>query len=339
MTDKLEYLKTFVADHESKIIVLVDKHTYAHCYPLLGINLPYILIPYGENYKNLNTCELIWKKLVELSATRETILLCLGGGVLTDTGAFAGSCYQRGMRVVLAPTSLLAMVDASVGGKNGINFLGFKNYVGLFSKPNKLFICPEFLNTLPHDEMINGSVEMLKHGLIANRAHFDEVKDLFFSDSNVVSPALIHDSIQIKEDLVAHDFRDNNFRKRLNFGHTIGHAIEAYSIHTQDENEHLSHGLSVALGIVVESYISTKVAGLSDADLNEISSVLMSVIHPNIQHVPSLKELLPYLKRDKKNQDHHINFTLLSAIGVSNHDYFVEESMIESGLAYLINQL
>lgn len=331
----LKHLKKFISEHEENIIVLVDKHTYASCYPLLDLNLPHILVPYGENYKNLNSCEYIWKKLVELNANRETTLLCLGGGVLCDMGGFAGNCYQRGMSVVLAPTSLLAMVDASVGGKNGVDFLGFKNYIGTFSKPSQTFICPEFLDTLPYLELVNGYVEMLKHGLIADQSHYDRVKLFFLKERHELLPQLIYDSIGIKTQLVEEDFKDLGVRRRLNFGHTIGHAIEANSLSVSEENEALSHGVAVALGMVVESYISYKMIGLPSDQLNEISTVLSGIVKSVYDEIPDIDELMPYLKRDKKNHNHLINCTLIKQIGEGDHDYEVEEGLIKAGLDYL----
>lgn len=335
MKNGLKHLKKFISEHEENIIILVDKHTYATCYPLLDSTVPNILVPYGENYKNLNSCEYIWKKLVELNANRETILLCLGGGVLCDMGGFAGMCYQRGMPVVLIPTSLLAMVDASIGGKNGVDFLGFKNYIGTFNKPRQTFICPEFLDTLPYPELVNGFVEMLKHGLIASQSHYDQVKLFFLKDRHALVPQLIYDSIAIKTKLVEEDFKDLGVRRRLNFGHTIGHAIEANSLRLSEENEALSHGVAVALGIVVESYISHKMSGLSADQLNEISTVLSGIVKSVHDEIPEIDELMPYLKRDKKNHNHLINCTLLKQIGEGNHDYVVGEELIEDGIGYL----
>ena len=335
MKQGLSNLKDFVSANAKDIIVLADKHTLADCYPLLDSNVPHFIVPYGEGYKNLNSCEYIWKKLTEHQATRKSILLCLGGGVLCDMGAFAGACYQRGMRVVLAPTSLLAMVDASAGGKTGVNFLGFKNYIGLFTKAEETFICPEFLGTLPYKESVNGYVEMLKHGLIADKNHYDKVKMLFLKENTTLDITLIMDSIGIKQQHVEQDFKDVGIRKRLNFGHTVGHAIESHSLKINAENESLSHGVSVALGMVVESYISSKIAGLPDDELNEITLVLQKLVARVEQDIPSLETLLPYLQKDKKNEGHAINFSLLKSIGVSEHNYEVDIPIIEAGLDFL----
>ncbi len=335
MKTGLQQLRSFVSSNKHKIIVLADKHTLQECYSLLQVDLPHLIVHYGENYKNLNSCEYIWKKLTDLGASRDTILLCLGGGVLCDMGAYAAACYQRGMQVALVPTSLLAMVDASVGGKNGVNFLGLKNYIGTFRKATYTFICTTFLKTLPKKEMVNGYVEMLKHGLIADENHYDQVKLFFLNDSLALDESLVMDSIAIKQQHVEQDFTDLGIRKRLNFGHTIGHAIESQSLAISDENKSLSHGVSVALGIIVESFISNKKRGLSEAKLNEISVVLQSIVSSLTNPLPSFQELLPYLLRDKKNKSTSINFSLLSQVGKSEHDCFVDQKTIEDGVEYL----
>ncbi|MFT6111697.1 MAG: 3-dehydroquinate synthase [Bacteroidia bacterium] len=335
MKQGLLQLKEFIADNAEHIVVLADKHTLDDCYPLLDADVLHFTVPYGEVYKNLNSCEYIWKKLTELNATRQTILLCLGGGVLCDIGAFAGACYQRGMRVVLAPTSLLAMVDASTGGKTGVNFLGFKNYIGLFATAEQTFICPEFLDTLPYEERVNGYVEMLKHGLIADKEHYDIVKMLFLKENEKLNTSLIFDSIAIKQKHVEQDFKDEGIRKRLNFGHTIGHAIESHSLHINDENESLSHGVSVAIGMLGESYISTKVAGLSAEENHEINLVLQRLLSSLEEDIPSIDELLPYLQKDKKNDGEGINFSLLKTIGDCKQDYTVSVDLIKESLDYI----
>lgn len=331
----LSLLQEFVRLNANNIIVLADKHTLEACYPLLGQQLQYIKVPYGESYKNLNSCEYIWKRLTDMGATRNTLLLCLGGGVLCDMGAYAGACYQRGMRVVLVPTSLLAMVDASTGGKTGVNFLHFKNYIGLFKKSEELFVCPEFLESLPQSEMRNGHVEMLKHGLIADKEHYNQVKMLFLQPYEALDPELIFHSIAIKEKHVEQDFKDVGIRKRLNFGHTIGHAIESHSLFINEENESLSHGTSVGLGIVVESFISNKIADLSEGELMEITSLLKPLVAGIDEDIASIDTLLPYLQKDKKNENQAINFSLLKNIGECEHNYEVDVHLIAEGLDFL----
>ena len=324
----------FIRKNESKIIVLADKHTLELCYPKLKLELPHLIVPYGEGYKNLQSCEYIWKKLTELNAHRDSILFCLGGGIICDMGAFAGQCYQRGMKVVLCPTSLLAMVDAAIGGKNGVNFLGFKNYIGSFNTPFETFVCPDFLESLPKNELTNGYVEMLKHGLIANTDHYNHVKEYFLGAEPADLPKLIRESITIKERHVKEDFQDHGIRKRLNFGHTIGHAIESWSLLNSNENNELSHGISVALGMIAESYISTKESTLSESELNEVTTVLHPILK-NVKELPSVEDLIPYLKHDKKNINNQINFSLLSAIGQCTENHLVSNEVIEKSIDYL----
>lgn len=331
----LDALKNYLSTTTDNVIVLADKHTLEHCYFKLGVRLPNFIVPYGEGYKNINSCEYIWKHLAELKATRNTVLLCLGGGVLCDMGAFAATLYQRGMRFILCPTSLLAMVDASVGGKNGVNFLGFKNYIGTFNRPEEIFICENFLETLPEKEKINGYIEMLKHGLIADREHYDKVKMFLLSSVKEIKQDLIAKSIAIKQQHVEQDFKDLGIRKRLNFGHTIGHAIESWSLAISEENQELSHGVAVALGIICECHISKTILGLSDNDFNEIVIVLQGIVKGLNHPLPQFKDLRPYLLRDKKNDGEGINFSLLPEIGKCTENHLVDEDVILEAVYYL----
>ncbi len=330
-------LKSFINKHRSNLIVIADKHTLLDCYPLIDADLQHFIVPYGEGYKNLNSCEYIWKKLTDLDANRKSIVLCLGGGVLCDMGAFASGCYLRGIRVVLCPTSLLAMVDASVGGKNGVNFMGFKNYIGSFKEADYTFICSDFLKTLPAKEIVNGHVEMLKHGLIASRDHYNAVKIFFFNPKREVNQDLIAASIEIKKKHVAEDFRDLGVRKRLNYGHTIGHAIESWSLAISEENKALSHGVSVGLGIIAESYISNKKTGLSNDDLDEIVIVLQTLVKDLENEMPNYSDIKHYLSKDKKNEDHKVNFSLLHSIGECTENHFVDDELIEDAMNYLLS--
>lgn len=330
----LSHLKSFVKEHKDRLIVVADKHTLADCYPLLDADLPHFIVPYGEGYKNLQSCEYIWKKMSDFGANRQSILLCLGGGVLSDLAAFAASCYMRGIPFALVPTSLLAMVDASVGGKNGVNFLGFKNFIGNFREADYTFICETFLQSLPQKEWIQGHVEMLKHGLIADKDHYATMR-LFFLAKGEMSEELIRHSIQIKEAHVSKDFRDQGIRKRLNFGHTIGHAIEAYVLSQSKENEEWSHGTCVALGMIAESYLSHQLAGLSLEELNEIVIVLQGIVKRLDRPIPSFEAIQPYLLKDKKNDRKGVNFSLLTAIGSCKEDVVVQDTLIEEAMTYL----
>jgi 3-dehydroquinate synthase len=331
----LEALHTYLNTTNNQIIALVDKHTLQDCYPKIQTDIPFIQVPYGEGYKNLNSCEYIWKHLTELKATRKSILLCVGGGVLCDMGSLAGVLYQRGMRVVLCPTSLLAMVDAAIGGKNGVNFLGFKNYVGTFHQAEETFICTDFLETLPNKELVNGYVEMLKHGLIADKSHYDAVKMFFLSNSKHVTEELIKHSIALKLQHTQQDFKDKGIRQRLNFGHTIGHAIESWSLSIQEENKELSHGYSVALGIIAESFISKRLTGLSENDFNEITVVLQGFVKGLDHPLPRYRDIQGYLIADKKNVGEGVRFALLHNIGECTENHLVNEDVIADAMDYL----
>ena len=222
-----------------------------------------------------------------------------------------------------------------MAGKNGVNFLGFKNYIGTFNRPEEIFICENFLETLPEKEKINGYIEMLKHGLIADREHYDKVKMFLLSSVKEIKQDLIAKSIAIKQQHVEQDFKDLGIRKRLNFGHTIGHAIESWSLAISEENQELSHGVAVALGIICECHISKTILGLSDNDFNEIVIVLQGIVKGLNHPLPQFKDLRPYLLRDKKNDGEGINFSLLPEIGKCTENHLVDEDVILEAVYYL----
>ena len=202
--------------NQTNSVVLCDQNTSTHCFPLLNASIPKIVIPSGEEHKTLESCNLIWDGLIRLGSGRFTTLICLGGGMISDIGAFAASCFQRGINFVLVPTSLLAMVDASIGGKCGIDYKYLKNYVGLFAEAEEIIICPEFLKTLPINEWRNGKIEMLKHGLIADKLHFNEMTREAVNEIDGINNLFIQRSIDIKLRHTLADYKELGIRKRLN---------------------------------------------------------------------------------------------------------------------------
>ena len=236
-----------------QLFVLTDSHTAVHCLPLLAESIgkiPYhvLTIEAGEESKCLSSVQVVWDFLLKHHATREAMLINLGGGMVTDLGGFAAATYMRGIRFVNIPTTLLAMVDASSGGKTGFDYQVIKNVIGSFTQPEATLIDPDFLRTLPVGELLSGLAEMFKHGLIASPRHWQELLawDIHGQDIATLAP-LIADSIAIKERIVAADPQEKNIRRTLNFGHTIGHGIEAVS---QESESPLYHGECVALGMI-----------------------------------------------------------------------------------------
>ncbi|RZL11258.1 MAG: 3-dehydroquinate synthase [Pedobacter sp.] len=244
----------------SKVFVLTDEHTSVHCLPVFqqllddftGFDL--IETSAGEENKSIDFCIGIWKTLLDFGADRKCLLINLGGGVITDMGGFIAATYKRGVDFVNIPTSLLAQVDASVGGKTGIDVDNAKNMVGTFSIPIAVFIEDVFLKTLPEKEMRSGSAEVLKHGLIADAAYFKELND---TGLHAITAAQVYRSVEIKNTVVTEDPLEKGLRKILNFGHTIGHALESYSL--SNDKTPLTHGDAIAIGMICESYLSFKI--------------------------------------------------------------------------------
>lgn len=317
----------------SKIFILVDENTHEHCLPALLGNLETTLefeileIEAGEEMKNIQTANHLWEILTEMQADRKALVINLGGGVVTDMGGFVASTFKRGISFINIPTTLLAMCDASIGGKTGIDLMHYKNMVGTFSLPEKIFVYPGFLNTLPADQLLSGFAEMLKHGIIADKNHWESLIQISDMDPNSIIPH-IETSMEIKQNVVEEDFYEKNIRKTLNFGHTIGHAIE--SLFLQDENPIL-HGEAVAIGMICESYLSM----LENLISAEQSELIINGIRSKFPIIDINKysndAIVSLLINDKKNSDSKINFSLIKSIGEAVYDYqCVAENIIIS---------
>jgi 3-dehydroquinate synthase len=332
--NSFQELTQFLTTPFSSYFVLVDENTLAHCYPQIQNVLPkhsLIQIQSGEQNKTIATCSLIWTKLTEANADRRSLLLNLGGGVIGDMGGFAAACYKRGISFVNIPTTLLSMVDASVGGKTGIDFMGFKNQLGLFQQPEAVFIDTYFLKTLPKRELLSGFAEVIKHYLIADRDSFYEIQKSKPLLGDYSWHDIVKKSIEIKTAIVEQDPHEKSIRKALNFGHTIGHAAESCLLKS---NEPLLHGEAVALGMITESYISLKQGLLPAGELNDIATLILSYFN-----LPAIKpdwstEISTLIKQDKKNEQGIALFTLLQGIGKYSINNAIEESLIIESLNY-----
>jgi 3-dehydroquinate synthase len=302
-----------------KKIIMVDENTHDCCLEFLITTYDslseaeVILIPEGEENKVMEVCLQIWSALSEFNISRRDLVINLGGGIITDMGGVIASLYKRGVNFVNIPTSLLAMVDASVGGKTGVNLDHFKNQLGVFSNPIAVFVDPSFLSTLPLSEVKNGFAEMLKHGLIADKNHWDVLKCMLPSE-DIFGEKIISESILIKNQIVLSDEKEKNERKKLNFGHTVGHAIETYFMSSENT---IKHGHAVAIGMLAESYLSNYKKLLSDNELKEIETTICQHFEiPDLAQVDS-NVLFEIMSNDKKNFDSKIQCTLLKEIGVS----------------------
>lgn len=320
VTDKLEdalgkVLTTFPDD---KLFLVVDQNSDELCVPLI-LEVPgfdkfkKVVIHSGEENKLLSSVEKIWLFLSQNGADRKSLVVNLGGGMVTDLGSFAASTFKRGMEFVNIPTTLLSQVDASVGGKTGFNFNGLKNEIGVINQPLQVIIDTRFLQTLDHDNMISGYAEMIKHGLIHSGEHLAELQqfDLIHPDYHLLE-GMIERSVQIKEYFVERDPHEKNVRKALNFGHTVGHAFESLSL---KKTNPLLHGHAVAFGMITELYLSYVKCGFPVTDMKSLSTWLVSVYGKFRINIEDFEYLFELMGHDKKNEGKRINFTLITSVG------------------------
>ena len=324
----------------SRIFVLVDENTKLHCLPIFMkavdavASVVTIEIISGEIHKNIATCLHVWEALSKNNADRKSLLINLGGGVVTDLGGFVASTFKRGIEFINVPTTLLAMVDASVGGKTGVDLGALKNQIGVINQPKMVLVISDFLKTLEERQLQSGFAEMLKHGLIQDTAYWEALKTVVNFDS---LDDLIHQSVQLKNKVVLQDPTEQNLRKILNFGHTLGHAIESYFLESSTHTS-LLHGEAIAIGMVMEAYLSTKLTGLPAPQLNEITAAFINrygKVELSTQDIPQILALLKY---DKKNSHGHINFVLLEAIGSPVIDIEISDNLLQQAFAYYAEQ-
>ncbi|WP_420577449.1 3-dehydroquinate synthase [Ekhidna sp.] len=323
-TDLIAAIETLKPD---KIAVLVDENTRKYCLPHLHQPVDVqIEIQSGEKYKTLDTCTQIWERLTESGFTRKSLLINLGGGVIGDMGGFAAATFKRGMPFINIPTTLLSQVDASIGGKLGIDFNGLKNHVGLFQDPARVLIYPGFLKTLPQRELKSGFAEVIKHALISNTGQWEYLLNNSFEsmDWNEIIPK----SIGLKNEVVQKDPKENGLRKILNYGHTIGHVMETYFLKSSSP---LLHGEAIALGMVKENEIAEKLGLISQSEVEEIQNYLER-IYDFPKKLPGFNELIEFLVQDKKNDREGLRFSLLTKVGSCTYDVQVEQSILKQVL-------
>lgn len=267
--------------------------------------------------------------MTEEALDRKALMLNLGGGVIGDMGGFCASLYKRGVRFINCPTTLLSQVDASVGGKLGIDFKGLKNHLGVFNEPETVVIAPEFLKTLPQAELRSGYAEIIKHGLIRDKAYFKKLQAQNWENQDWES--LIRHSVGIKKAVVDADPKENGLRKILNFGHTIGHAFESYFL---DTSNHLLHGEAIALGMIAEGFLSFEKVGLSYEDFQELSQFLLKVYGKVNFSLHELDPILDLCLQDKKNEGQTLLFSLLESIGNCTFNIPVTREEIKNAIHY-----
>ncbi|MBI2334379.1 3-dehydroquinate synthase [Candidatus Daviesbacteria bacterium] len=308
----------------------VEKLLRAKIAKILPEKLVKIVLPKGEQTKNIETVQRIWQKLLENGCDRQTLVINLGGGVISDVGGFAASTYMRGINFINVPTTLLAQVDASVGGKTGINFAGVKNLIGIFNQPLAIFCDINFLSTLPDREFTEGFTEAIKHGIIADKAYFDFVTAKKPKDFNKKElEEIVVGSVNIKAGIVKGDEKDAGKRKILNFGHTIGHAVEALS---QETDKPLLHGEAISIGMAIEAKISQLLGLISKEEVNRIKKALDNAGLPLQMPDFPTEAILTKIKSDKKSEEGKINWTLVTGIGKAIINQQVDNQILKKAL-------
>lgn len=332
-TDCYTFLKENVTPEKySKVFVIADSNTSQLCLPnflaqfATFVEIEILEIDAGEINKTIETCIQAWHALTEMGADRKSLIVNVGGGVVTDLGGFVASTFKRGIDFINVPTSLLAMVDASIGGKIGVDLGVIKNQVGLIKTPVAVLIDINFLNTLPQNQMRSGLAEMLKHGLICDKAYWNQFLDLNGLTTDDLLE-LIHTSVSIKNEIVTEDINEKGLRKILNFGHTLGHAIESYYLASEDK-EDLLHGEAVAIGMILESYISLKKDLLTLNEYTEIKEVITSLFGKTKFSDTDINSILTLLLHDKKSEFGEVRFVLLQGIGKAIFNEPVKNDLI-----------
>lgn len=325
----------------SRIFILVDTNTHEHCLArfIQRIDNKYeteiIEIEAGEEFKNLQTCEGVWNALSELEADRKSLVINLGGGVVTDLGGFVASAFKRGIQFINVPTTLLAMVDASVGGKTGVDLGNLKNQIGVIRQPEMVLIDTQYLSTLPQEEMRSGLAEILKHGLIASETYWEKVSRLDRLDLSDLEE-IIRESVEIKKEIVTKDPFEKNLRKTLNFGHTLGHAIESYCL-THADRKRLLHGEAIAIGMIMETYISKELEYFPQDKFENINSLIRDIYGKESFSEADIEPIKDLMKFDKKNERGNINFVLLKDIGKPVIDVVVPDELVTEAFNQYIN--
>jgi len=324
----------------SKIFILVDNNTKEYCLSQFqkkanfDLSTEIIEIQAGEIYKNIDTCSHLWTRLSDLGADRKSLVINLGGGVITDMGGFVASTFKRGIKFINVPTTLLSMVDASVGGKTGVDLGVLKNQIGLFSNPEMVLIDMDFLTTVSTREMKSGLAEIIKYGFTFDKSLWKSIETFKIVELEKIKP-LIYRSIEIKNDVVLQDLLENNLRKSLNFGHTIGHAIESYFLESADKKD-LTHGEAIAVGMIIELYYSSKLYDFPLSLTEELKSFVNHFYGKVNFTQDDLAAITNLMKYDKKNVSGKVNFVLLDSLEKCQLDVKVNPDLVKEGLLYYI---
>jgi 3-dehydroquinate synthase len=316
----------------SGVFLLVDENTEAHCLPLIQDVLPefwLVKIRSGEERKHIETCTQIWRSMTEAKLDRKALMINLGGGVIGDMGGFCAGTYKRGISFINIPTTLLSQVDASIGGKLGVDFDGFKNHIGLFKDPDHVFIAPEFLQTLSSRELLSGFAEVVKHAYIRDSNYLESLKSVALADQPWMER--IQHSIGIKSEVVAEDPTEQGLRKILNFGHTVGHAIETSYLETEKK---LLHGEAIAVGMICELYLSHKLLELDRDQVDIESHYLAELFTSKAINRSDFEMIVNNALQDKKNEGGVVKMSLLRGLGDCTYNIPVSGADMLDSLFY-----
>jgi 3-dehydroquinate synthase len=331
------FITKYIGETE-KNLVLADTNTAKLCFPVLKEvhpifqELDLIVVDAGDDEKNITSLHYIWSALLHHGADRNTQLINLGGGMITDLGGFAASTFKRGIPFIHIPTSLLGMVDAAIGGKNAINISKVKNQAGTFSRPEAVMVYPGFLNTLPAEETLSGYAEVLKTAIAFDRdLYYDLVET---SPDELPMDHIIQKTASIKNEITTRDFHDEGERQGLNFGHTVGHGLEALYL---TKGHELKHGFAVAAGMICEAYISTKVLKLPEQSLQQITDYIRRSFPPALFREKDITDILALINHDKKKSGGKLRMSLLNGIGNCKFGVAVQEEIIVDSLKYYLS--
>jgi 3-dehydroquinate synthase len=323
----------------SRKIILVDENTHDYCLEYLITTFPTLeqaevmLLPVGEENKVMEVCFQVWEAMTEYGINRSDLVINLGGGVVTDMGGFIAAVFKRGLDFIHIPTSLLGMVDASIGGKTGIDLGAYKNQLGVFQHPQAVYIDSRFLATLPEEELVSGYAEMLKHALIADKKQWELLKshDLLELINTHQFDGALAESVAIKCSIVNADPKESGERKLLNFGHTIGHGIEGVCL----LEEPIAHGHAVALGMIAESYLSYKHELITERELVDIIACLTKYYDYLALSEDAKKQAVTFIQNDKKNDNEGVKCVLLDGIGSGKINQLITNQEIMEALKYI----
>lgn len=324
------------AEHD-RLFVLTDTTTKQLCWPVVqdyAIMKDAIMITIQptDEAKTLETLATVWTSMQKGGATRHSLMINLGGGMVTDLGGFAASTFKRGMAYINIPTTLLSQVDASVGGKTGINFGGLKNEIGIFNCANSVILSSTFLRTLDTENMLSGYAEMLKHGLLSSKENWAELLTFDITTPDYATlQNLVAKSVAIKEQIVKEDPTEKGIRKALNLGHTAGHAIESLAL---KEGRTILHGYAVAWGLLMELYLSARKCGFPAKEMHQMEAYIKEHYGKFLYDCKHYETLYNFMSHDKKNQGGNINFTLLGGIGDIRINQTASQDEIEEMLDY-----